>query len=44
MKCFKEMCIALQNASRPSLKLKAIKKKYSVDKFQSVARLRIEAR
>lgn len=29
MKCFKEMCIALQNASRPSLKLKALKKKFS---------------
>lgn len=29
MKCFKEMCIALQNASKPSLKLKALKKKFN---------------
>lgn len=29
MNCFKDMCTAMQNASRPNLKLKAIKKKYS---------------
>lgn len=29
MRCFKEMCMALQNVSKPNLKLRAIKKKYS---------------
>ena len=29
MHCFKEMCMALQNVSKPNLKLRAIKKKYS---------------
>jgi hypothetical protein len=29
MKCFKDMCSALTNACRPTIKLKAIKKKFS---------------
>lgn len=29
MKCFKEMCLVLQNASKPNLKLKALKKKFN---------------
>jgi hypothetical protein len=44
MKCFKEMCIALQNASRPNLKLKALKKKFTQEKYLGIAKLRIEAR
>jgi hypothetical protein len=42
MKCFKEMCMALQNVSKPNLKLKAIKKKYNDDKYMGVSRFRIE--
>lgn len=42
MKCFKEMCLALQHASKPAPKLKAIKKKYSEEKYYGVARFRIE--
>ena len=44
MKCFKDMCHALQNAGRPNLKLKAIKKKYSSEKYMGVGKFRIEAR
>jgi hypothetical protein len=29
MRCFKEMCMALQNVSKPNLKFRAVKKKYS---------------
>jgi hypothetical protein len=29
MRCFKDMCLALQNISRPNLKLKALKKKFA---------------
>ena len=43
-KCFKEMCNALTNVCRPSLKLKAIKKKYTQDKYMSVGKFRIEQR
>ncbi len=42
MKCFKDMCMALQNISRPNMKLKAIKKKYGDEKFLAVSRFRIE--
>lgn len=42
MRCFKEMCMALQNISKPNLKLKAIKKKYNDDKYMGVSRFRIE--
>lgn len=41
MKCFKEMCVALQNSSRATQKLRAIKKKYSDEKYFGVARLKI---
>lgn len=44
MRCFKEMCITLTNVSRPTLKLKAIKKKYSQEKYMGVARVRIDAK
>jgi len=44
MKCFKEMCQALQNAGRAGLKLKAIKKKFSQEKYVGVGKFRIEAR
>lgn len=33
MSCFKEMCTAMQNHSRPGVKLRAIKKKYSMEKY-----------
>lgn len=42
MKCFKEMCLALQNNSRPNLKLKALKKKFADEKYFGVSRVRIE--
>jgi hypothetical protein len=42
MKCFKDMCLILQNVSRPNLKLRAIKKKFSDDKYMSISRFRIE--
>lgn len=42
MRCFKEMCLALQNASKHGGKLKAIKKKYAEERFYGVARFRIE--
>jgi hypothetical protein len=42
MRCFKDMCLALQNISRPNLKLKAIKKKYADEKYMGVSRFRIE--
>ena len=44
MKCFKDMCQALTNVCRPSLKLKAIKKKYSHEKYLAVGKFRIEQR
>lgn len=44
MKCFKDMCQALTNMCRPNLKLKAIKKKYGLQKFMGVGKFRIEAR
>lgn len=44
MKCFKDMCQALTNVCRPSLKLKAIKKKYSHEKYMGVGKFRIEQR
>jgi hypothetical protein len=44
MKCFKEMCLALQNMSRSHIKLKALKKKFSEEKYMGVARFRIEHR
>ena len=44
MKCFKDMCQALTNMCHPSLKLKAIKKKYSSERYQGVGKFRIEAR
>ena len=44
MKCFKEMCLALQSTGRPNLKLRAIKKKYSGEKYMGVGKFRIEAR
>lgn len=42
MRCFKDMCLALEKASKPSIKLRAIKKKYSGEKYMGVARFRIE--
>ena len=42
MRCFREMCLALQNVSRANIKLKAIRKKYGLDKYLAVARFRIE--
>lgn len=44
MKCFKEMAIALQNISRPNLKLKALKKKFGDEKFFGVSRVRFETK
>lgn len=44
MKCFKDMCQALTNVCRPSLKLRAIKKKYSHEKYLAVGKFRIEQR
>ena len=44
MKCFKEMCLALQSASKGGAKLKAIRKKYQDDRFYGVARFRIDQR
>ena len=42
MRCFKEMCQGLTNVCRPSLKLKAIKKKFNSEKYMGVAKFRIE--
>lgn len=42
MRCFKDMCLALEKASKSGVKLRAIKKKYSSDKYMGVARFRIE--
>ncbi len=42
MKCFKDMCLALQNTSRANYKLKALKKKYSEERYMGVSRFRIE--
>lgn len=42
MRCFKDMCLALEKASKSSVKLRAIKKKFSGDKYMGVARFRIE--
>ena len=44
MKCFKDMCQALTNVCRPTLKLKAIKKKYGQERFMGVGKFRIEQR
>lgn len=44
MLCFKQMCMCLQNASKANLKLKALKKKFGQDKYQGVAKFRIEAK
>jgi hypothetical protein len=44
MHCFKDMCMALQNLSRPNMKLRAIKKKYNDEKYMGVSRFRIEQR
>lgn len=41
MHCFKEMCMALQNVSKPNLKLKAVKKKFSDEKYMGVSKFRI---
>jgi hypothetical protein len=41
MKCFKEMCLALQNTSKVNNKLRAIRKKYSDEKYLGVAKFRI---
>lgn len=42
MRCFKDMCLAFEKASKSGVKLRAIKKKYSGDKYMGVARFRIE--
>jgi hypothetical protein len=36
------MCLALEKASKSGAKLRAIKKKFSSDKYMGVARFRIE--
>jgi hypothetical protein len=41
MRCFKEMCVLIQNQSKPTNKLKAIKKKYSDEKYMGVAKYKI---
>lgn len=41
MQCFKELCVVLQNASKPLAKLKAIRKKYMEEKRMGVSKLRI---
>lgn len=44
MACFKDMCGAMQNVARPSAKHRAIRKKYSSDRYMEVAKFRIEPR
>jgi hypothetical protein len=44
MHCFKDLCLALQNASKPNLKLRANKRKYHDEKNAAVSRYRIEHR
>lgn len=44
MACFKDMCTAMQNATRPHAKHRAIRKKYSQERYMEVAKFRIEPR
>jgi hypothetical protein len=44
MGCFKDMCAAMQNVTRPNAKHRAIRKKYSHDRYMEVAKFRIEPR
>lgn len=41
MRCFKDMCLALEKASKSNCKLRAIRKKFSGDRYMGVARFRI---
>ncbi len=40
-RCFRDMCLCLQNVSKSGLKLKAIKKKYCSEKYHNVGKFRI---
>ena len=42
--CFKDMCTAMQNATRPQAKHRAIRKKYSQERYMEVAKFRIDPR
>lgn len=44
MACFKDMCLAMQNATRSNAKHRAIRKKYSHERYMEVAKFRIEPR
>jgi hypothetical protein len=41
MGCFKDMCTAMQSICRLNLKLRAIKKKYSHERYMEVSKFRI---